>query len=62
MLSDILTANDRGYVAALALLELSAAFDSLDHDILCQRLYTSYGVKGNVLQCSDLMNTKCANV
>ena len=31
VLSDILMALDRGDVAALALLDLSAAFDTVDH-------------------------------
>ena len=34
VLSDILMALDRGDVAALALLDLSAAFDTVDHCIL----------------------------
>ena len=38
MLSDILEALDRGNVAVLALLDLSAAFDTVDHDILIRRL------------------------
>ena len=40
VLSDILLAVDRGDFAALVLLDLSAAFDTVDHDILCL-LYTS---------------------
>jgi Reverse transcriptase (RNA-dependent DNA polymerase) len=47
VLSEILTAVDRGDVAALILLDLSAAFDTVDHDILLRRLQYSYGVTGS---------------
>jgi len=40
VLSDIMTAVDGGDVAALVLLDLSAAFDTVDHNILCRRLQT----------------------
>ena len=48
--SDLLIATDSGKVSVLALLDLSAAFDTLDHDILLQRLESSFGVTGTVLQ------------
>jgi len=50
VLSDILLAIDRGDLAALILLDLTAAFDTADHDILLQRLHLSYGIKDVALQ------------
>ena len=41
VLSDILLAIDSGDLSALVLLDLSAAFDTVDHDILIRRLKTS---------------------
>ena len=42
--SDILQAVDRGDVAALVLLDLSAAFDTVDHEVLLQCLSETFGV------------------
>ena len=44
-----MTAVDGGDIAALVLLDLSAAFDTVDHAILCRRLQTSFGLTGQVL-------------
>ena len=44
VLSDILFALDSGNLVLLTMLNLSAAFDSVDHDTLIWRLRTSYGL------------------
>ena len=44
VLSDILLAVNRGDFAALVVLDLSAAFDTVHHDILLQRLESSFGI------------------
>ena len=49
VLSDILLALDSGNLAVLTLLDLSAAFDSVDHATLLQRLSISYGIGGSVI-------------
>ena len=48
--NDIMLAVDRGSTVVLVLLDLSAAFDTIDHDILLQRLHESIGVTGTALQ------------
>ena len=44
-----LQASDSGHVSILSLLDLSAAFDTIDHDILIKRLHTTFGCSGTVL-------------
>ena len=49
VLSDVLTVVDDKKVTLLALLDLSAAFDCVDHDILLSRLQSRFGLDGTVL-------------
>ena len=50
VLSDILEAVDRGDVAVLALLDLAAAFDTVDHNIVIRRLQKTHGSNGKALR------------
>ena len=47
--NDILSAFDAGSSAILLMLDLSTAFDTIDHDILLSRLCNVYGVTGDAL-------------
>jgi len=49
VMADILLALDRGDTAFLILLDLSSAFDTVDHATLLKRMEISYGLKGNLL-------------
>ena len=47
--SDVIDALDAGNIALLALLDLTAAFDTMDHNILLQRLRRSFDIDVTVL-------------
>ena len=48
--NDIICNMDNGKVTALTLLDLSAAFDTIDHSTLLERLHVHFGISGTVFQ------------
>ncbi len=47
--NDLLLSSDRGCISLLVLLYLSAAFDTIDHNILLNRLENFFGISGSAL-------------
>ncbi len=47
--NDLLLSSDRGCISLLVLLNLNAAFDTIDHNILLNRLENSVGISGSAL-------------
>ena len=61
--SDILPSMDAGRVTALMLLDLSVAFDTIDHTILLSRLDDWFGVTGKALNWFKLYLTgRCQRI
>ena len=49
VVNDLFVSLDSGHVCILSLLDLSAAFDTIDHKILLDRLENLVGIKGQAL-------------
>ncbi len=49
VINDLLSSSDRGCISLLVLLDLSAAFDTIDHNILLNRLENFVGISGSAL-------------
>jgi len=47
---ELLQAADERYVSALCLLDLTAAFDTMDHDLMLLKLERQFGLRGIVLK------------
>jgi len=48
--NDLLSAADSGQLSALCLLDLTAAFDTVDHELLLSRLERQFGLRDSILQ------------
>jgi len=48
--NDLLSAADNGQLSALCLLDLTAAFDTVDHELLLLRLERQFGLRNSTLQ------------
>ncbi len=49
MTNDLLLSSDRGCIFLLVLLDLSAEFDTIDHNIILNRLVNFVGISGSAL-------------
>lgn len=47
--NDLLMNMDSGHVTLLVLMDLSAAFDTVDHSVLLLRLQSTFGIEGKAL-------------
>ena len=63
VVNDLFLSLDKGNIFALALLDFSSAFDTIDHPILVHRLHTDFGFTDTVLQwLSSYLTDRTHNV
>ncbi len=63
VVNDLRCAVDQGDLSLLVLLDLSAAFDTIDHSVLIERLYRDYGVDKQVLAWfTSYLEGRCQSV
>ena len=61
--NDVLLIMEKGRVTALALLDLSAAFDTIDQLTLISRLSSWYGISGTALDWfTSYLSDRCQHV
>ena len=48
--NDLFLSHNKGNISVIALLDISSAFDTIDHPILVHRLHTVFGFTVSVLQ------------
>ena len=53
LVNDLLWAMENKYVTAMITMNLSAAFDTVDHDILLNTLHYKFGISGNAIEWVD---------
>ena len=58
--NDILIALDQRKMVSLVLLDLSAAFDTIDHNILLRQIESTFGIAGSCLEWfRDYLSKRC---